>query len=188
MKKVLALIIAIGLLSFGAMAFAHGGGSGSGWGGMMGGGPGYGGHGGYGMMGGGYGMMGGGPGYGGHGGYGMMGGGPGYGGGGCGGPGGGYGKAVDPEKQEAFFKDTLKLRKQLHEKMFELREAYFAGDEKKVEKLGKEAEALQEKLFEAAKEHGIARGEGSGGESGGYGRGRGGHMGQGYGGHMGGWR
>ncbi len=146
MKKALAVVVAIGILSFGVMAFAHGGG---------------------------YGMMGGG--------HGMMGGGPGFGPGGCGGP-GGYGKAVDPEKREAFFKDTLDLRKQLHEKMFELREAYFSGDEKKAEKLGKEVEGLQEKLYEAAKEHGIISTEGYGK---GYGRGYGGHMGQGYGGHMG---
>ncbi len=168
MKKALAVLVALGLLSFGVMAFAHGGGGSGGYGGggygMMGGGYGGGGHG---MMGGGYGMMGGGGG--------MMGGGGGF--GGCSGP-GGYGKAVDPEKRDAFFKDTLDLRKKLHAKMFELREAYFSGNEDKVEKLGKEAEGLQKKLYDAAKELGITSGEG-------YGRGYGGHMGQGYGGHMG---
>ncbi len=88
MKKALAVLVALGLLGFGAMAFAHGGGDG----------PGYG-SGGYGK--------------GGH---------------SCGGP----GQGIDPEKSEAFFKETYELRKTLHGKMFELKEAYFSGDEEKA--------------------------------------------------------
>ncbi|KKL67869.1 hypothetical protein LCGC14_2130700, partial [marine sediment metagenome] len=101
----------------------------------------------------------------------------------CGGPDygkGGYG--IDPEKSAAFFKETLKLRKELHEKMFELKEAYFSGDEEKTEKLSKEAEEISEKIFKAAEKHEVPFGRGYGGH---MGPGSGGHMGSGYGGHMG---
>ncbi len=81
MKKALAVLVALGLLSFGVMAFAHGGG--------YGGGPGYGG---------GHMMWGGGPGYGQGGGYG---------GGGCNGP-GGSGQAVFDS--DSFFRRTEKNR------------------------------------------------------------------------------
>lgn len=97
---------------------------------MMGGGqmmaPGYGSH-----MGRGGGMMGGG--YGGHmgrGGYGMMGGG-----------------ASDEETQK-FLESTVQERRALHDLKFELREAYRAGDEDKVEALQKQFVELRDQLHE----------------------------------------
>jgi len=53
------------------------------------------------------------------------------------------------------------LRKQLSEKMFEYREAYRAGDDKKVESLGKEIYALRNQLREKAKEAGFTGGWGA---------------------------
>lgn len=123
MKRVLAVFVAVAVLSIGAIAFAHGGG--------------YGGH----MMGygGGPGMMGYGGGYGNHmghgGGPGMMGYGPGYG--------------SDKETKE-FLEKTTDLRKELHDMRFEYMEAWRAGDEKKAEKLAKELDELSEKLYASA--------------------------------------
>lgn len=125
MKKILAVITVVAVLSFGSLAFA-----------MMGGSGGYGGYGGH--------MMDGYGGYGGSGGYG------GY---------GGYGKA-----DKEFLAKTVDIRRELNKKRFELEEAYRAGDEKKVSKLTREIEKLDEKLYEMAP--------------------RGGSSGRGYGRHM----
>lgn len=151
MKKALIAIITLGLLSAGAVAFA-------GWGG-----PGYG-----------PGACGG-PGYGGAYGPGSCGG-PGY------GPGWGGGPATDvnPEKARKFFEETADIRKALHEKMFDYREAYRAGDEKKAEALEKDITELREKLYEMAKDAGISAGWESGPRSG-YGPGARGGWGGGYG-------
>jgi hypothetical protein len=118
----------------------------SGWGG----GPGYGG---------GYGM---GPGYG-H----MYGGGPGY-----GHMGPGYG--TDTEEAQKFLEDTADLRRELHEKRFDLREAYRTGDEEKAEAIEKEIDELREKLadkggFEKGAWRGYGKGRGYGPRAGGYG-------------------
>jgi len=100
-----------------------------------------------------------GPGYGGGMGYG---GGHGYGGG----P--GYmGRIAGTEEGKKFLKETTDLRKMIHDKMFELREAYLAGDEKKAEKLEKEVDELREKVQEKAEKSGINKSRG-------YGRGYGG--------------
>jgi hypothetical protein len=132
MKKVLAVLTVVTVLSIGAIAFA-----GAGWyGGHMG--PGYGNHMGYG---GGY-MMG--PGYGNHMGYGYGGGmmGPGY------GPMYGY----QSEAGQKFLDETKDLRKELNAKQFEYREAVRnpKTDEKTITKLEKEITDLQDRINEKA--------------------------------------
>lgn len=93
-----------------------------------------------------------GPGYGGN----MMGygDGPGYGGGYGGGP-GFMGRFADTEEGRKFLDETKDLRKKLHDSMFELKEAYLAGDEKKTEKIEKETEEIREQIHEKAEKAGI---------------------------------
>jgi hypothetical protein len=135
MKRTLAVLAVVAVLGFGAVAFAHGG-------------PGYGGHMGYGPGGYGPGMMGYGPGWGGH-----MGPGPGGYGRGMMGNGPGYGK--DPK----FLEETADLRREIHTKRFEYAEALRTGDEKTAETLAGELEELTGKLREAApRSRGFARG------------------------------
>jgi len=98
MKKILAVITVVAVLSFGSLAFAMMGG----YGGMMGG----------------------------YGGYDRN---------------GDYGRA-----DKEFLEKTVDIRRELNKKRFELEEAYLAGDEKKVKKLGSEIEKLDEKLYEMA--------------------------------------
>lgn len=101
---------------------------------------------------------GGGPGYGGH----MWGGGPGY-------MWGGYAD----EDAKKFLEETADVRRDLHEKRFELREAYRTGDKAKVEALEKEIDGLYDKLAEKGGfERGPRRGFGRGfGPRAGYGPG-----------------
>ncbi len=112
----------------------------------------------------------------------------------CGGTGayGGPGWQSQSEEAKKFLEDTSALRRELHTKMFEYREAYRAGDEKKLESLDKEIAGLQEKLDEKAKEAGISGSYGYGPRKG-YGPGprwrgpRGGGYGPGACGGPGGW-
>ena len=147
MKKALAVLVALTVLSLGAVAYAQmwGGGEGYGMGqggncGMMqqqGGGCGNCGmmqQGGPGMMGGG--MMG----------PGMMHGGP------------GISNSVDEAKVKKFLDETATLRKEIHTKMFDLKEAYRAEDDKKIEALEKEMDTLQDKMKEKAKAAGLNKG------------------------------
>ena len=122
MKKTLAALTIVAVLSFGALAFAHGGGYGGG------------------MMGGGYGggMIGGGNG------YGMMGGGNGN---HMQGRGNGYG---DTKETREFMEKTADLRREMSKLRFEFEEAYRAGDEKTAEKLYKSMEELAEKIHDKA--------------------------------------
>lgn len=135
MKKLVALAVALAVLSFGAVSYAHmwgGDDNGSGYG--------------YGM---GPGMMG--PGYG-------QGYGPGN--GGCNGPGGqgGYGGwDTDSKEFKAFWKETAELRKAIHAKMFDLKEAYVADDEKAIDKLESEIDGLREKIYDKAKDAGLIK-------------------------------
>jgi len=131
MRKAVIAIGVIALLALGTAAYAHMNGYGGGYG------MGYGG--GYGMMGPGYGygMMG--PGYG----YGMMG--PGY---GMMGPGYGPMWGANDEETTKFLDETVDLRRQLHDKVFDLREAYRAGDKDKAEALEKEVESIRDKIAE----------------------------------------
>ena len=110
-------------------------------------------------------------GYGGGPGYGC--GGPGYGGGCGGGPGhGGYkGRFADTEEGKKFLEETADLRKKIHDKKFDLKEAYRKGDEKKAAKIEGEIDKLREKLYEKAEKAGINKKRGYGR---GYGRGHGG--------------
>jgi hypothetical protein len=127
MKKVLAIVTAVTVLSIGAFAFA-----GPGWfGGHMG--SGYGGHMGYGNGGS---MMG--PGYGNHMGY----------GGGMMGYGNGYGYNGSSDKK--FLNETRELRRELHTKQFEYREAVRnpKTDEKTITTLEKEITDLQDRINE----------------------------------------
>jgi hypothetical protein len=108
-----------------------------------------------------YAHMWGGPGWGG--GQHMWGGGPGYGSG----PGMMYGGG-DKESRK-FFEETADLRKELHNKMFEYREARWAGDEEKVEALDKDISELRAKVYEKAEGAGITKRSGGCGGPG-YGR------------------
>ena len=141
MKKTLLAVAAAMLLGFGAVQMAD---AGPGW---------YRG-GGYGMMGGGYGMMGG-PGYGAY----------------CDGPAYWGGTQVDPEKREAFLKETESLRRE----MATLRGEYQAllaqenPDPKKAGELHAKMFDLRNQLHEKADKAGI-RGGGYG-MGPGYGRG-----------------
>ena len=120
MKKALAALTVVAVLSFGALAFAHGGGNGSGGygSGMMG----------SGMMGGG--MMGGG----------MMGGGM---------MGGGSGYGNDKETKD-FMEKTADMRRELNRMRFEFDEAYRAGDETKARSIYQAIEELAEKIRKMA--------------------------------------
>lgn len=81
-------------------------------------------------------------------GYGMMG--YGMGPGGCGGPGGqGYGqRANDDAEVQKFLDETATLRKELHVKMFDYREAARnpKTDDATLDKLEAEIDAIQEKI------------------------------------------
>jgi hypothetical protein len=100
----------------------------------------------------------------------MWGGGPGY------GPGAGMMYGGGDKESRKFFEETADLRKELHNKMFEYREARWAGDEEKVEALDKDISELRAKMYEKAEGAGITKrsgrgGYGSGGCGGpGYGR------------------
>jgi hypothetical protein len=144
LRKAIIAIGVIALLAAGTAAYAHFGG-GYGYGGGYGGhmGPGYGG--GYGHMGPGYGHMG-----------------PGY----------GYGWEGDDEERQKFLEETADIRRELHEKKFDLREAYRTGDEAKAEAIEKEIDELRDKLaekggFKKGKKRGYGRGYGP--RAGGYG-------------------
>ena len=133
MKRVLAVVTVVTVLSIGALAFA-----GPGWyGGHMG--PGYGNHMGYGYGGQ---MMG--PGYGNHMGYGY--------GGHMMGPGYGHMYGNQGGYDQKFLDETTDLRKELHNKKFDYMEAVRdpKTDEKTVTNLEKEITDLQEKLYAKA--------------------------------------
>jgi Spy/CpxP family protein refolding chaperone len=89
----------------------------------------------------------------------MWGGGPGYGSG----PGMMYGYG-DKETRK-FFDETADQRKELHNKMFEYREARWAGDAEK------DISELQAKMYEKAEGEGITKRFGRGGYGQGYGPG-----------------
>lgn len=133
MKKTLMAVSVLMVLGLAAVAFAHG----PGYGGHMAG-PGHMGYGGYGGHMAGPGHMG----YGGYGGH-MMG--PGH-----------MGYAEEGEVAE-FLEKTAELRREIHQKRFDHREALRTGDEAKAEALAKELDALAEKLVKATPES-IAKG------------------------------
>jgi hypothetical protein len=89
------------------------------------------------------------------------GGGPGYGGH----MGQGYGQmwGYADKDTEKFLEETADVRRELHEKRFDLREAYRTGDEAKAEAIEKDVAELREKLREKG---GFKAGPGRG-----YGRG-----------------
>lgn len=94
------------------------------------------------------------------------------------GPGTGPGWGYQSDEGKKFLDETAELRGELHKKMFEYREAWRTGDEKKVTALDKEISGLQEKLYDKAREAGISTDRGFGGGFGpgmmwGYGRGSG---------------
>jgi len=64
------------------------------------------------------------------------------------------GAGGDLEKQRAFLKDTAKLRKKLHDLMFDYMEAQWQADAKpgQLETIGKEIQSLQQELSEKSKE------------------------------------
>lgn len=126
MKKLVALAVALAVLTFGAVSFAHMRGAdddGAGYG---------------------YGMMG----------PGMMGQG---GGGGCNGPGAQGGMDTESKEFKEFWKSTHEIRKAVHDKMFELKEAYVTDNEKAIDKLEKEIDELREKIHDKAKEAGLVK-------------------------------
>jgi hypothetical protein len=142
MRKLIVLVAMVGVLAFGSMAMAE-------WGGGRGYGPGHGGQGaglGNSPQAGGKGMMG----------QGMMG------QGGCRqggeqgfGPGFGPGAYLSTESGKKFFAETADLRRQIHDKMFDLREAYVTGNEEAANAIEQEIDALQEQIAKKAKEAGI---------------------------------
>jgi TolA-binding protein len=71
-------------------------------------------------------------------------------------------------EQQKFFDETRELRKAMHDKKFELREAYRAQtpDEQKIAKLEKELSDMREKIRSRAEELGIGPGEGFRGKRG----------------------
>ncbi len=84
--------------------------------------------------------------------------------------GSGPGRGYQGAESGKFLDETADLRKELHEKTFEYREAYRAGDEKKAEALEKEITGLQEKLLDKAGDAGVFAGRGRRGFGpGGYG-------------------
>lgn len=87
----------------------------------------------------------------------MWGGGPGY------GPGPGMMYGGGDKESRKFFEETADLRKELHNKMFEYREARWAGDEEKVEALDKDISELRAKMYEKAEGAGITKRSGRGG-------------------------
>jgi hypothetical protein len=72
-------------------------------------------------------------------------------------------------EQQKFFDETRELRKAMHDKKFELREAYRAQvpDEQKIAKLEKELSDMREKIRSRADELGIGPGAGFQGKRGG---------------------
>jgi len=77
--------------------------------------------------------------------------------------------AVISVEQQKFFDETRELRKQLHDKKFELREAYRARtpDEQKIAKLETELSDVREKIRSRADELGVAKEFGFRGKRGG---------------------
>lgn len=163
MKKTFILLAVVMLVGLGTYAFAHGPGSGGGYGPGMGGG-----HMGYGPgPGAGYGCSGGaykgghmGSGYGGGMMGGMMGGGHMGGYGGHMGPGYGDGDGYRESKAEKKYLDeTAGLRREFNEKRFEYDEAVRNGDKDKAEKLAKELDEINDKIYSKAPKTGY-RGRG----------------------------
>jgi hypothetical protein len=70
-----------------------------------------------------------------------------------------------------FFEETADLRKELHNKMFEYREARWAGDVEKAEAIEKDITELRAKVYEKADASGITKRSGRGGYGPGYGPG-----------------
>jgi hypothetical protein len=138
MKRLFIALTTVTLLAAGALAYAHGPGFGGGYMGQ------YGGH----MMGTGPGERHMGPGYGGH----MM------------GPEG----VIEGEAGRKFFDETYELRKKMHDKRFELREALRNPDTtlETVAKLEREIQGLKENIREKAPEEAQKRFGGYGGYGG----------------------
>jgi len=65
-------------------------------------------------------------------------------------------------EQQKFFDETRELRKAMHDKRFELMEAYRTADpdEKKIDGLEKEIAGIKEKIQAKAKELGVTTGPG----------------------------
>ena len=66
-------------------------------------------------------------------------------------------------EQQKFFEETKDLRKAMHDKRFELMEAYRAAnpDEQKIDGLEKEMAGIREKIQARAKELGVTTGPGA---------------------------
>ena len=64
------------------------------------------------------------------------------------------GAGVNLEKQREFLQETSKLRKKLHDLMFDYMEAQWKADTKpeQIEKIGKEIQGLQQELHEKSRE------------------------------------
>ena len=71
-------------------------------------------------------------------------------------------------EQQKFFDETRDLRKAMHDKRFELMEAYRTGnpDEKEIDGLEKEIAGIKEKIQAKAKELGVTMGPGACGNQG----------------------
>ena len=71
-------------------------------------------------------------------------------------------------EQQKFFDETRELRKAMHDKRFELMEAYRTAepDEKKIDGLEKEIAGIKEKIQAKAKELGVTTGPGACGNPG----------------------
>lgn len=69
------------------------------------------------------------------------------------------GYADDGEDVEKFLDETTEIRRAMHEKRFELREAYRTGDEEKAEAIEKELDGLRGQLAGKAREEGLKRGD-----------------------------
>jgi hypothetical protein len=89
-------------------------------------------------------------------------------------PGGGQDGAVNQEAYKKFFEATTDLRRQIHNKTFDLREAYGAGNEEAARTIEQEIDALQEQVAKKAEEAGInTNNRGFGPRGGGHGSGPG---------------
>jgi hypothetical protein len=71
-------------------------------------------------------------------------------------------------EQQKFFNETKEMRKAMHDKKFELMEAYKTQtpDEQKIEGLEKEIAGIREKIQDKAKELGVTTGSGNCGNPG----------------------
>jgi hypothetical protein len=71
-------------------------------------------------------------------------------------------------EQQKFFDETKEMRKAMHDKKFELMEAYRSGtpDEQKIDGLEKEIAGIREKIQDKAKELGVTTGPGDCGNQG----------------------